>query len=68
MFLNFLGNNVSIWLICYSNVGQEINSRYSFSVVRMSDIGLAKMQGGMMFDSLDDSPMFRQQVKEKFNM
>lgn len=44
-------------------MGQEINSGYSFSVVRISDIGLAKMQGGMMFARLDDSPMFRQQIQ-----
>lgn len=50
-------------MICSSNVGQEINSGYSFSVVRISDIGLAKMQGGMMFARLDDSPMFRQQIQ-----
>ncbi|KAM3359537.1 hypothetical protein P3S68_019248 [Capsicum galapagoense] len=46
------------------NVGQETNSSgYNFSVARMSDVGLAQMQDGMMFTRLDDSPMFRQKIQ-----
>ncbi|KAM3200305.1 hypothetical protein P3L10_032667 [Capsicum annuum] len=50
---------IDVW-----NVGQETNSSgYNFSVARMSDVGLAQMQDGMMFTRLDDSPMFRQKIQ-----